>query len=131
MATPSLLQRAIGYIAPGWTLTRSSNRGGAGLARRNYEAAAVGRRTSGWHRGGSDANTAIGPALAYIRNTSRHLVRNNPYAESALGTIADHVVGTGITAKPRSRNARALAAWREWAETTACDADGVNDFDAS
>jgi capsid protein len=37
-------------------------------------------------------------------------------------------VGTGIIAKPKPANVPALALWRSWAETTACDADGRHDF---
>jgi len=55
-------------------------------------------------------------------------VRNNGYAESALTTIGDHVVGWGIVAKPKVTNAAAAEVWEEWAGTTACDADGRQDF---
>jgi capsid protein len=63
-------------------------------------------------------------SLARLREVARDLVRNNPYAESALGTIADHTVGWGIVAKPLTPNPRLTAAWKAWSETTACDADG-------
>jgi len=63
-----------------------------------------------------------------LRDTARDLVRNNPYAESALTTICDHVVGWGIVAKPRKGNRRAVEIWEEWAGTDACDSDGRNDF---
>lgn len=126
MAGPSLVDRVLEVVAPGYALRRQAARA-AGRVVRNYEAAAVGRRTSHWHRAGGDANTSIRGALAYIRNTSRHLVRNNGYAESALGTIADHMVGTGITPKPRNRNRNAREVWREWSGVS-CDADGVNDW---
>jgi lambda family phage portal protein len=56
------------------------------------------------------------------------LVRNNPYAESALTTIADDAVGWGIVAKPATADPRFAKAWKAWAETTACDADGRHDF---
>lgn len=115
-------------VAPSWTLRRIRARGAGALVKRHYEAASVGRRTSTWNRTGADANSALGPALAYLRAAARDLVRNNPYAESALSTIADHAVGWGITAKPKTGNAKVAEVWRAWAESTDCDADGVNDL---
>ena len=125
------IDRAIGKVAPAWQLRRVKARVAVDLLRRHYEGAGTGRRTQGWRRSSADANSVIGPALQRLRENSRDLVRNNPYAESALGTIADHTVGWGIVAKPKvgtnQKNA-ALDAWRQWAETTACDADGRHDF---
>jgi lambda family phage portal protein len=101
---------------------------------RHYEAGAVGRRTQGWNRATGDANAVLLGYLERVRNNVRDLTRNNPYAESALTTIVDHVVGWGIVAAPKkgsspkapSNVARAL--WKAWAETKACDADGRQDF---
>jgi lambda family phage portal protein len=98
----------------------------ADLLARHYEAASTGRRTSGWRRSSSDANAAAGGALSRLRDHARDLVRNNPYAESATSVIADHTVGWGIV--PSSDDKRAMATWKEWAETPACDADGRNDI---
>jgi lambda family phage portal protein len=94
----------------------------ATLAIRNYEAASVGRRTQGWRRVMTDANAAAGPSLARLRDIARDMVRNNPYAESAVETIATHTVGWGIRASAQH------AAWKRWSESTACDADGQNDL---
>jgi capsid protein len=95
-----------------------------------YEAATVGRRTQNWNRSAGDANTVNGFAsLQRVREVSRDLVRNNPYAESALATIADHTVGWGIVAKPKgAKNQRLADAWKAWAESTDCDADGRHDL---
>lgn len=134
---PTWLDRALIAIAPQYGARRLRARVGLnlleqlqtnGLGRRHFEAAATGRRTQGWARSSADANQAIGPALARMRDQARDLVRNNPYAESAISTIADHAVGWGIEAKPEPMNTKTLAAWRAWAGTTACDADGRHDF---
>lgn len=93
---------------------------------RHYEGASVGRRTQGWNRATGDANAVTGPALARLRDTARDLVRNNGYAESALTTICDHVVGWGIVAKTTNR--AAAAAWKAWAGSTDCDSDGRDNF---
>ena len=118
-------------LAPRWTLRRMRARIASEMLARHYESASIGRRTAGWTRPSSDANAAVGQGLSLLREQARDLVRNNPFAESALSTIVDHVVGWGITAAPaRTTRARArvAAAWKDWAETTACDADGRLDF---
>lgn len=122
------LDRLTHPIAPLWTLKRQRARLASELLHRHYEGAGTGRRTQGWRKTSADANAVIGAALRPLRETARDLVRNNPYAESALSTIVDHAVGWGIVAKPKPVDARALAAWQAWAETTACDADGRHDF---
>ena len=122
------LDRAIGFVAPQRGLRRLRARVALGLLARNYEGASIGRRTSGWRSSISDANAAMGPSLARLREVARDLVRNNAYAESALNTVGDHVVGWGIVGKPRTPNPRAADLWNSWAGTTACDADGRNDM---
>lgn len=124
---PHWTDRIAGILSPTWGVKRARARIALG-AMRHYEAAAVGRRTAGWYRRNTDANAALGPALAYLRATARDLVRNNPLAESALSTIVDHAVGWGIESELEGASARAEAAWKRWAESTDCDADGRNDF---
>lgn len=122
------LDAAIDVVSPRAALKRRKARLAGDQLVRHYEAASVGRRTQGWRRTGSDANAAIGPSLALLRQTARDLERNNPYAEAALATYGDHAVGVGIVAKPNPMNKPALKAWRRWAESTDCDADGRHDF---
>jgi len=118
----------MGQLAPRWELKRVRARIATELVLRNYEGAAMGRRTQGWSRRTSDPSSATGPFVGRLRDVARDLVRNNPYAESALATIVDHTVGWGIVAKPFPANLRARMAWNAWAESTACDADGRCDF---
>jgi lambda family phage portal protein len=129
MTTPQTwLDRATEWIAPRWSLKRIRARMASDMIRRTYDAAAAGRRTQGWRRSGADPAQTTGPHLAILRERARDLVRNNPYAESALNTIVDNVVGWGIVAEPVKPNARAMTRWRAWAESTACDADGRHDL---
>ncbi len=116
------LDRTIGAVAPGWQVRRIRARMASDLLQRHYEGAAVGRRTQGWRRASTDANAAIGPSLSKLRETARDLVRNNPYAASALDTIVNHTVGDGIVAT------QAPEWWAAWANTTAIDADGRHDL---
>jgi lambda family phage portal protein len=112
-------------IAPRWTLKRVRARAAAELLARYYDAAAAGRRTAGWRRTKGDANAAVAAAAADIREQARDLVRNNAYAASALDTIVNHTVGWGIVAASKKT---APPLWTAWADSTACDADGRNDF---
>jgi lambda family phage portal protein len=116
------IDRTIGAVAPGWQLRRQRARLASDLLQRHYEGAATGRRTQGWRRPTTDANAAVGPNLAKLRETARDLVRNNPYAASALDTIVNHTVGDGIVATVAPRW------WQAWADTTAIDADGRLDL---
>jgi lambda family phage portal protein len=125
---PNWLDRAVGFLSPGAGLQRIRARVAGDFLLRHYEGAASGRRTQGWKKPASDANASAGPAIGPLRQVARDLVRNNAFAESALTTIMDHVVGWGIVPKPRKANAAAAALWDAWAGTTACDADGRNDF---
>lgn len=119
------VDRLTAPVAPRWTLRRQRARIASSMLERHFDAASSGRRTQGWRRSSGDANAVIGGALSPMRDRARELVRNNPYAESALSTIADHGVGWGIV--PKS-SAEAMTIWREWGETTACDADGRQNF---
>lgn len=122
------LERAIAAVAPAWGLRRYRARAAAEIMRRHYEGAAAGRRTQGWNRSSGDANAVTRSGIARLRDVARDLVRNNGHAESAIETIAGHTVGWGIVAKPKKPNPKLLAAWKAWAETTACDADGRHDL---
>ena len=124
----SWLERSISYVAPQWALKRARAVVAADFILRHYEAAATGRRTQGWRRPIGDANAVIGPAVGRVRAVVRDLARNNPHARRGIRTIANHVVGWGIVPKPNPANVKAAQAWKAWAGSTACDADGRNDF---
>lgn len=121
------IDRSIGMFAPRLELKRMRARIAAG-ALRSYDAASVGRRTQGWRRSSADPNAASAPYAGRLRDAARDLVRNNPHAISALTSIVDKTVGLGIVAKAQPANPRAQAVWDAWANSTACDADGRNDF---
>ena len=124
------LDRAIGALSPGAGLRRVRQRQALRLIARAYEGAKAGRRTDGWVTAGTGANAEIAPASARLRDRSRDLVRNNPYAAKAVGALVSNLVGTGIV--PRARSKRTSAArqadqlWLQFAAT--CDADGLTDF---
>ena len=96
---------------------------------RAYDGAASGRRTDGWTTQSTSSNTEIRRSLTWLRNRSRDLVRNNPYAERAVRVIANNTIGYGITTTPiaanKTRSKELNAAWKNWSESTECDADGM------
>ena len=87
--------RAIGAVAPGAGLRRARQRQMIAVLARAYEGARQGRRTEGWIAAGTGANAEIAPALARLRDRSRDLVRNNPYAGKAVQALVSNMVGVG------------------------------------
>ncbi len=125
------LDQAISWFSPSWGLKRSRARSAAAVLL-SYEGARVDRRTAGWLTSDTSANTEIGPALSWLRQRARDLVRNNAYGARAVAELAGQAVGTGIRATAVPRNGdKALKqqikdAWDIWCDE--CDADGQLDF---
>lgn len=118
----NLIDRVIAWLAPQWGLARARAR----LVARHYESAVIGRRTDGFHRLGTDANAAAaGATLSVLRAQARDLTRNNAWARRGLRRILADAIGTGIRPKATGRGAElVMARWKDWAETTECDAAG-------
>ena len=105
----SWLESAIGVVSPSWALSRAKARlvlrQAAKLEEKfRYEGARSGRRTDGWIAGASDANVELMGALVWLRDRSRDLVRNNPYATKAIEELVGNTVGTGITPQASTGN---------------------------
>ena len=117
-------------MAPQAGLRRARHRAAIATLARSYEGARRGRRTEGWVVAGTSANAEIGTALSRLRDRSRDLVRNNPYAAKAVQAVVSNLVGTGIL--PRARSAMPTSTRRPTssgpASPRACDADGLTDF---
>lgn len=118
----SALDKVIGYISPSTQLKRARAKAALQLVERSYDGAKTGRRTSGWTTCGTSANAEIAPAITLLRNRSRDLVRNNPYAAKAINSLVSNAIGTGIT--PSLSEGQEL--WNKW--VTECDADGQLDL---
>ena len=113
------LDRAVGYVAPQAGLRRARQRAALAALARSYEGARLGRRTEGWVVAGTGANTEIGTALPRLRDRSRDLVRNNPYAAKAAQAVVSNLVGTGILPRARSADVSITGrASRDGGETT-------------
>jgi len=95
-----------------------------------FEAALSNRRLRGFMPSRSHVNTLMAAAGADIVARSRHLVRNNGYANNAVEAYVGNVVGAGIVPTfmvPSKAAKKSIGeAWEEFAET--CDSDGSTDF---
>lgn len=92
---------------------------------RKYEGASKGKRTEGWSTGQGDANTQIAASLPTLRERSRDLRRNNPYAHKGVELIANNVVGRGIKTQISGQNSEFLQAqWNEWTLKNNIDYEG-------
>ena len=109
----NLLDKAISIVAPRVALQRVRSRVALELTtgylerhaqRFRYEGATAGRRAHGWYAASTDANVELMGSLIWLRNRSRDLIRNNPYAARAVEELAGNVVGTGIVPKAKTGN---------------------------
>ncbi|CAM5771971.1 hypothetical protein LMIY3S_03687 [Labrys miyagiensis] len=95
-----------------------------------YEGARQRRRLSGWHPTRASMNQLISADGEELRSRSRDLIRNNPYAASALESFVANFIGTGV--KPSVlitdmvMKDRIQKLWREW--TDIADFTGQTDF---
>jgi lambda family phage portal protein len=126
-----MFERIIGAISPEWAARRLYFRTVLDQARA-YDAAKTGRRTAGWSTQNGSANAEIGTGASRIRARTRDLVRNNPYAASAVTKLAAKTVGVGIIPRLRAGAAeierkRFFAdRWEEFSDH--CDPEGRSDF---
>lgn len=97
---------------------------------RKFEGASKSKRLSRWTTPGTSANGALAQDLPFLRNRSRDLRRNNPYAAKGIQVISSNTIGTGVVTQFRSDAdvKKTESAWAEWAETTAIDFDGRNNI---
>jgi len=130
---PNWLDNVVGVFSPQRKFKRLQYRHAlTHLEKRKYDGASRGRRTKNWNPRGTDANAETFKSLRILRNRSRDLVRNDAHAERGIRLIETDTVGTGLVANIRGRSAiksdRIKQLWEDWAESTACDYDGIHNF---
>lgn len=99
IAPPTLVDRLVGYFAPGAGLKRMRDRTmlAALSGQGGYHGGKRDRRaTKNWRPGGNSADADLLPELEDIRARSRDLARNAPVATGAIATKKTHVVGDGL-----------------------------------
>lgn len=130
----NFLDQVISFLSPKTGFQRAKYRI-AEDAIRAYEGAAKTKRTAGWCAPGTSQNAEADRSLATLRNRSRDLVRNNPYANRASQLIPANVVGKGIqaniqiTGKNAEKRKEILQdLWNQWIKD--CDIEGKLHFSA-
>tara|TARA_R100000734_G_C3318978_1_gene113915 strand:+ start:2026 stop:3498 length:1473 start_codon:yes stop_codon:yes gene_type:complete len=109
------------------------------LKRRRYAGAALSRLTEGWVTGNTSADAEIKTSLKKLRDRSRQLCRDNPYAKQAKRTTQINVIGQGIKLqcnvpsirgkkKDKRLSMMIEKAWREWCKRDYCDVSGQKSF---
>jgi len=132
----TFFDKLIEPIAPNLALSRAKARYAINVieehGKRRFEGASRGPRMSGWKRPGTNADSAISGGIKVLRNSSRDLTRNNPWAAKALNVIANNTVGTGIKGSIVGRNktqtAKLAQLWDIFVNTTMIDINGRMDL---
>jgi len=121
----NLIESAIASLAPEWALSRAQARRALDIIShaRGYDGAQIGRRTANWKAPGASANVTIEAALATLRNRSREMTRNDPYAKRAIDGLVSKSVGVGIMARTEKSVQKS---WKQFCEV--CDHDDWFDF---
>ena len=123
----NIIDRAIALLSPAAALKREAARKRLESVRR-FEGAALNRRTSGWLAPSTSVNADLWRDLSGLRNRSRNLIANNPWAARGVAVVSANVVGAGILAHvetgAKTRNRRVMDYWDRWADSRDCDADG-------
>jgi len=123
------IDRLIEIISPKSGLSRARHRT---ATRMLYEGASTGRRTEGWRTVSTSAAAEIAASLPKLRDRSRDLVRNNPFAARAISVVSHNTVGHGITpqisARTKTLNKRLRELWKLHAESVAIDEAGRHSF---
>ncbi|MEP5730373.1 MAG: phage portal protein [Sulfitobacter sp.] len=127
----NFLDRAILSLSPERGLRRIKAKSAANAVM-NYDAASRGRRTSGWKAPATAADASAFGNRPRLRNLSRDMIRNRPYAARAQSVVTGNVVGTGIMPsvemdpENQASSEAALKFLKSHLMTTAIDAAGVN-----
>jgi lambda family phage portal protein len=131
----SVLDRLVGAISPALGLKRARARASLAAldqAKMHYEAASRSRRTAGWRIVSTDATGSARGQLGRLRDVSRDVLRNNPYAVRGQSIITGAVVGAGIIphveAVRDSRKAKVNELVTRHFDTTDIDADGCDNL---
>jgi len=107
--------------------------------RRSYAGAIVSRLTSDWMSTRASADEEIRNSLSKLRDRSREMVRNNPYAKQAKRTTQVNVVGSGIKLQSQVQQVRGRKPseainrlieekWHLWTRAQYCDVAGRHSF---
>ncbi len=104
------------------------------FGQRKYQGAITDRFTSDWLPSSTSSDAEIFQSLTELRNRSRQLIRDNPYAANAQSIVVDNVVGNGIRMQATVAgndgvlddplNDKIENAWSRWCEKGSCEVSG-------
>jgi len=127
----NFIEKFISTVSPIYGLKRLQAIQAANYLRK-FEGAAKTKRTTYWNTDGNSVNTENEPALKDLRERSRDLVRNNPYASRSLDVLCSNIIGEGIIPQSKHQSEsvqkKIEELWYWWGETTKCDFYGQHDF---
>lgn len=99
---------------------------------RKYEAAGKSRHHADWVTQNLSVNQEVNYSLRWLRDRSRDLGRNNPYARRCFRLYPNNIVGSGIIPTPKNLRLNQLKslknAWYDWGEKLVCDYDQNNNI---
>lgn len=128
----TFLDKLIGYFSPRTEANRIKARVQAEMNQRAYDIAKNFTQSDWTSTSTNDAKQEIKAAIGPGREKARALTQNAPYALRAVDVIVNETVGTGIELSIKGRTKtitkQLQALWKEWAESTACDYSGRNNF---
>lgn len=128
MKKPNLLDRMIAAVSPAAGFRRMQYRQAFNL----FDGASRGKRTRHWRTPGNSIQSDTRSGLEVLRARARDLGQNNPYAAAAHREIPANIIGQGIRPQVKleqpDRRARVDKLVQDWFHTTACDAQGRQDF---
>ena len=110
-----------------------------GNMKRGYQGAAVTRLNSDWLSSQLSPDAEVRNSLRKLRDRSRELIRNNPYAKQVKRTTQLNIVGTGMRfqslvtqqrggKRDERRNTQIEEQWRKWTKAYNCDCAGRHNF---
>lgn len=114
------LDKLIGFFSPKSQLKRAGYRTALDSNKRAYEAAGKGRRVKNWKTSGASANGETELSIKSLRDRSRDLVRNNPYAKKAVNVLTTNVIGSGLQPTPtgsKTQLNKVKDIWRTWSQS--------------
>lgn len=128
-----LRSRVARWIAP------QATRKGPALTSRMYANARPSRLSADWATITGSANSELSSSLTSLRNRSRSLIRDNPYAKRAATVVVNNVIGSGIGLQAQVHNSRGdlaprvntaiESAFREWSGADSCHTGGRMSFE--
>ena len=107
--------------------------------KRAYQGALISRLTADWRASQLSPDAEIRNSIRKLRDRSRELIRNNPYAKQAKRTTQLNVVGTGMKFQSLVKQIRGgkrderindaiEEKWEEWTQAYNCDCAGRHSF---